>query len=195
MDVKFRAILFFVICLLALPLYVAHAQAPVEQVPVDKSAPAPEDNTADAPRSDGAHAGESSSKETEIDISPPAGDAKTHSGADLDSDSESGGFTAWNPMKAMKDVEVGDFYFKRENYSAAVSRYREALENKPRDAEATYKLAAALEKSGDLKGAMADYQDYLKILPKGPYAEKAEKGIERLKQKGITASTQTPQPK
>ena len=36
---------------------------------------------------------------------------------------------------------------------------------------------------------MVDYQDYLKILPHGPYAEKAQKGITRLKQKGITTST------
>ncbi len=99
-------------------------------------------------------------------------------------------------MKAMKAVEVGDFYFKRENYTAAISRYREALEYKPHDAEATYKLGTALEKSGDLKGAMADYQDYLKVLPKGPYAEKAEKGIERLKAEGNHCQrTEPKQPK
>jgi tetratricopeptide (TPR) repeat protein len=167
----------------------------VETVPTDKDAPPPEDNAANPPRSDGTNAGESSSKETQIDVSPPSGDAKTHSGADLETPSDSGEFIQWSPMKAMKAVEVGDFYFKRENYAAAVSRYREALEYKPHDAEATYKLAAALEKSGDLKGAMEDYQEYLKILPKGPYAEKAEKGIERLKQKGISASVQPNQPK
>jgi len=195
MGVKFRAILFFVICLLVAPLYVAHAQDPVEQVPVEKDAPPPEDNKANAPRSDEAGPDESSSRQTQIDVSPPAGDAKDHRGADLDTPSESSEFTTWNPMKAMKAIEVGDFYFKRENYVAAVSRYQEALEYKPRDAEATYKLAAALEKSGDLKGAMQNYQDYLKILPTGPYAEKAEKSIEHLKQKGITASAQNNQPK
>lgn len=195
MAVKYRLLLFVLILFLVTPGYVAHAQAPVETVPTDKNAPPPEDNTASPPRSDGAGPGESSSKQTEIDISPPAGDAKNHPGADLDTPSDSGEFTKWNPLKAMKDVEVGDFYFKRENYAAAISRYREALEYKAHDAEATYKLAAALEKSGDLKGAMEDYQEYLKILPKGPYAEKSEKAIERLKQKGITASAKPNQPK
>jgi tetratricopeptide (TPR) repeat protein len=197
MSVKFRAILFLLICLLTLPAYVAHAQAPepVERVPVDKNAPTPEDNTLNPPRSDGANSDESSSKQTQIDISPPKGDLKDHPGAELDVPSESGEFAPWDPHKAMKAVEVGDFYFKRENYTAAISRYREALEFKPHDAEATYKLATALEKSGDLKGAAQNYQEYLKILPKGPYAEKSEKGIERLKQKGITASAQTDQPK
>ena len=195
MGVKYRAILFFLVCLLVLPVYVAHAQAPVETVPTDKNAPLPEDNTANPPRSDEAGPGESSSKQTQIDISPPAGDAKDHPGADLDTPSDSGEFTEWNPLKAMKDVEVGDFYFKRENYPAAISRYREALEYKAHDAEATYKLGAALEKSGDLKAAMENYQEYLKILPKGPYAEKSQKGIERLKQKGITASVKPSQTK
>ena len=194
MNVKYRLILLVITCLLFARVYLAHAQAPVETVPTDKNAPPPEDNTANPPRSD-AGPDESSSKQTEIDISPPAGDAKSHPGADLDTPSDSSEFTAWNPMKAMKDIEVGDFYFKRENYGAAISRYREALEYKPQDAEATYKLAAALEKSGDLKGAMDNYLEYRKILPKGPYAEKAEKGIERLKQKGITASTHADQPK
>jgi len=194
MGVKSRFALFVLLCLLIAPLYAAHAQEPVYTVP-PKDAPPPEDNSANPPRSDGANAGESSSKQTEIDISPPAGDAKTHPGADLDAASDTGEFTQWNPMKAMKDVEVGDFYFKKENYPAAISRYREALEYKAHDAEATYKLGAALEKSGDLKGAMENYLAYLKILPKGPFAEKAEKGIERLKQKGISASVTPIQPK
>lgn len=195
MNVKYRFILFVLICWLIAPVYVAHAQAPVETVPTDKNAPPPEDNSANPPRSDQAGPDESSSKETQIDIAPPAGDLKDHPGADIDTPSDSGEFSQWNPLKAMKAVEVGDFYFKRENYSAAISRYREALEYKAHDAEATYKLAAALEKSGDLKGAMENYQDYLKTLPKGPYADKAEKGIERLKQKGISASAKPDQPK
>jgi len=186
MSMKSRPVLLAAFCVLVAGICVAQQQAPVERVPVDKNAPAPQQTQ--PPRSDEqVGPDESSSKQTEIDISPPAGDAKDHTGADLDTPSDSGEFTPWNPMKAMKDVEVGDFYFKSENYPAAISRYREALEYKPHDAEATYKLAAALEKSGDLKGALENYQDYLKILPHGPYAAKAQKSIDRLKQKGITA--------
>lgn len=193
MGVKFRAILVAVFCLLLLGIAVAQDQEPqpVERVPVDKNAPPPQETK--PPRSDQAGPDESSSKETQIDISPPAGDLKDHPGADLDTgDTE---FTHWDPLKAMKSVEVGDYYFKVENYPAAVSRYREALEYKPRDAEATYKLATALEKSGDLKGAMEDYQDYLKILPHGPYADKSHKAIDRLKQKGISTTQAANVPK
>ncbi len=86
-------------------------------------------------------------------------------------------------MKAMKDIEVGDFYVKKENYPAAISRYREALEFKPHDAEATFKLAEVLNKTGDVAGATEDYEAYLKILPNGPYAKKAKEALSKLKEK------------
>ena len=163
------------------------AQAPVEQVPVQKNAPPPVENKTKPPRSD-AGLDESSSKETQIDISPPAGDLKDHPGTQLDAEGPSGEFTLWDPHRAMKAIEVGDFYLKRLNYGAAISRYREALEFKPHDAEATYKLANALEKSGDTKGALENYQDYLKILPRGPYAEQSKAAISRLKQNAATSN-------
>jgi tetratricopeptide (TPR) repeat protein len=155
---------------------------PVEQVPVDKSAPAPNDNRANPPRSDHVPAGESSSKQTAIDVSPPANDAKSHPEADL-GDSDASEFTPYNPMRALKCIEVGDWYFKQENYKAAISRYREALDWKPRDAEATYKLAQVLNKTGDVNGARENYEAYLKILPNGPYAKKAREALDKLKDK------------
>jgi hypothetical protein len=50
------------------------------------------------------------------------------------------------------------------------------------------------EKSGDLSGALANYQAYLKILPKGPYALRAQQGVERLKPKVNAAATSSPNP-
>jgi tetratricopeptide (TPR) repeat protein len=183
-----RRVILAVVFAFVVGIWVAHAQAPVEQVPVQKNAPPPADNKTKPPRSDNAGLDESSSKETQIDISPPTGDAKDHPGAELDDESPSGEFTPWDPHKAMKDIEVGDFYAKRENYGAAISRYREALEFKPHDAEATYKLAEALEKSGDSKQALENYQEYLKILPRGPYAAQSKNAITRLKEKGVSSS-------
>src|SRR5215471_14692145 len=154
---------------------------PVQRVPVDRSASRPTDNRKEPPREDDNQlaAGESSSKQTEIDISPPNGDEK-HVAAE---DSDVNEFTPFDPHKAAKCIEVGDYYFKRENYKAAISRYEEALHWKPHDAEATYKLGEVQEKTGDFSGALANYQAYLKILPSGPYADKAQKGIDRVKPK------------
>jgi tetratricopeptide (TPR) repeat protein len=81
----------------------------------------------------------------------------------------------------MKDVEVGDFYFKRKNYHAALDRYKEALYYKDNDAVATFRLAVCLEKLGDPAEARKYYEQYLKILPEGPFAKEAQASLERLK--------------
>ena len=132
--------------------------------------------------------GESSSKDTEIDVSAPPDDARTHpksAEAVTEAESPAGGgevseFHPWDPHKAAKDVEVGDFYFKKKNYAGAESRYREALLYKDNDAIATFRLAVCLEKMDRPEEARQEYESYLKILPYGPQAEDAKKAITRL---------------
>jgi Flp pilus assembly protein TadD len=146
------------------------------------------------PRSDrvrvddlGSGVGESSSKDTQIDLSPPANDAKVHpqsAAAVADAEALASGITelhSWDPHKAAKSVEVGDFYFRRKNYRAAEDRYREALRYKDNDAIATIRLAVCLEKLGILDDARAEYESYLRIMPHGPQAGEAQKALARLK--------------
>ena len=198
MKVRYRFLLFAILgfCLLGV-CYAQDAPPPVEQLPTDKSAPPPSDNRKQPPRSDKVGADESSSTQTQIDVSPPDNDAKSHPEAGL-GDGDVSEFTPYDPMRAMKDVEVGDFYFKKENYSAAISRYREALEYKPHDAEATFRLAEGLNKTGDVAGAKENYQAYLKILPNGPYAKKAREALSKLPDtvsaKNSTAAHKAPSP-
>jgi tetratricopeptide (TPR) repeat protein len=125
-------------------------------------------------------AGESSSKDTKVDLAPPAGEA----GLDL------GGASAdvrelkpWDPHKADKDVEVGDYYLKRKNYAAAINRYRDALYWKSDDAVATLRLAQALEQVGRYAEARNNYEAYLKILPHGEFAKQATAALSRLQEK------------
>ena len=144
----------------------------------------------------GASGEQSSSKEVVPDLAAPQNDAKDHpdstnalheaeDAAGLYEGDEIGGvqeFRAWNPHKAEKDVEVGDFYFKRKNYRAALDRYREALYYKYDDAVAMFRLAVCQEKIGDSDEARKAYEAYLKILPKGPFAAEAHQALDRLKQ-------------
>jgi tetratricopeptide (TPR) repeat protein len=180
------------ILLLGWPVAVFAQNSNSPSKPPDSSKSAPAQNPKLAPpRSDKVDAstlpddGESSSKETRIDLSPPADDAKTHPrSSEILVDEGSGDANQvhpWNPHKAAKDIEVGDFYFKRKNYAAAESRYREALYYKDNDAIATYHLAECLEKMDRPDEAREQYESYLKILPHGPEAENAQKAIERLK--------------
>jgi tetratricopeptide (TPR) repeat protein len=133
--------------------------------------------------------GESSSKDTRIDLSPPEDDAKAHPQSSeilmdegTSGNADIGEFHPWNPHKAAKDIEVGDYYFKeRKNYRAAADRYREALLYKENDAVATFRLAVCLEKLDQPDEARKEYEAYLKILPHGPQEVEAQKAIQRLK--------------
>ena len=132
----------------------------------------------------------SSSKDTRIDLSPPANDQKNHpmSGAAVsdaeDAASDVQELHPWDPHKAITDIEVGDFYFKKKNYRAALERYKDALVYKPSDAVANFRLAECFEKTGNSSEAITHYQEYLKILPHGPLALDAEKALEKLKASG-----------
>ena len=156
----------------------------------------PGPNTA-PPRSDRVDAaalddapGESSSKDTQVDLSPPPGEDKGSSNNELtDVNGDVTEMHAWDPHKAAKDIEVGDFYFKvRKNYIAAEARYREALLYKENDAVATFKLAQCLDKMGHPDEARTEYESYLKILPNGPQATEAKKALEKLKNRTAIAN-------
>jgi len=148
-------------------------------------------NNQSPPRSDrDKEAGESSSRETRIDLSPPKDDAKDHpnsaaSLADAEEDDASADIQElhpWDPHKAMKDIEVGDFYFKKKNYRAALDRYREAMVYKPNDALANFHMAQCLEKLDKPDEARTHYEEYLKITPHGPLSAEAKVALEKLKQ-------------
>jgi len=155
------------------------------------SAPGQHSSKSDLDRD--AEANESSSRDTRIDISPPKDDAKNHpnsgvaisdatkaaSPADTGS-SDVQEMHPWNPYRAGKDVEVGDFYFKKKNYRAALERYRDALTWKDNDAVANFRLGECYEKLDQAGDAIAHYEAYLKILPHGPLSQDAEKALQRL---------------
>jgi len=173
-----RIAILLALCILASP------SSPVWAQQNDASAPQNQDQKE---QQSAREAEESSSKDTRIDLAPPADDAKKHpqSGAAVsdarDTAADVQEFKAWDPHKAAKDIEVGDFYYKRKNYRAAGDRYKEALVYKPNDAIATFKLGECQEKTGNPQEAVTYYQAYLKILPHGPLAADAQKALDRLK--------------
>lgn len=138
----------------------------------------------------------SSSKDTRIDLAPPADDQKNHpqSGVAVsdaeDEASDVQEMQPWDPHKAAKDIEVGDFYFKKKNYRAALERYKDALVYKPNDALAQFRLAECLNKTGNSAEAATHYQEYLKILPHGPLAADAQKALEKLNSGGVKSSAE-----
>jgi tetratricopeptide (TPR) repeat protein len=133
-----------------------------------------------------AEAGESSSRDTQIDTSPPKDDAKHHpnGGAAMSDSPEDMGDVQethpWNPYRAQKDDEVADFYFKQKDYKAALARSQDALLYKDNDAVANFRMGECYDKMGQPEKSIPYYQEYLKILPEGPYAKRARKALAKL---------------
>lgn len=161
----------------------------VAQQPSQPDSEQPGQNQA-PPRSDRAReaeAGESSSADTRIDLSPPKDDAKNHPNSGVvasDPEDEPAPdvqeMHPWNPYRATKDDEVGDFYFKRKSYRAALARYQDALLWKEKDAVANFRIAQCYEKLDQPDQAIPYFQEYLKILPEGPLAKEAHKALQKL---------------
>jgi len=169
-----RTVIATVICALALGLAAQEGpeQSTDSKVRMPAKNPPPPRSDDDSKNKEGEY---SSSKTYKIDISPPPGEARTP-----DTSDDVNELRPWNPHKALKAIEVGDYYRKKKNYRAAESRYREALDWKPNDAIASFRLAQTLEKMGRSDEAISYYRAYLKILPDGEFAQESHKGITRL---------------
>jgi tetratricopeptide (TPR) repeat protein len=100
--------------------------------------------------------------------------------SDSNSNSDVQEFHPWNPYKANKDIQVGDFYFKRKNYKGALERYKDALYYKQNDAVATFRVGECEEKLGNKEEARKYFEQYLKILPDGPLAKEAHSSLAKL---------------
>jgi tetratricopeptide (TPR) repeat protein len=104
-------------------------------------------------------------------------------GQSQDAPSELSDAKPYLPPSPKKSVEIGDFYFKRKKYSAALSRYREATEDDPNYAPAYLGLGRVYEKIGLKQKALEAYRKYLDALPSSKQAEEAKdanQAIDRL---------------
>jgi tetratricopeptide (TPR) repeat protein len=90
--------------------------------------------------------------------------------ADGKEETESAPVREHNPKLAVQNINIGNQYFKNENYAAAISRYLEALEYNPDSIPAYAALVKAYEKNGDIAKAV---QTLKTLIEKHPEASKA----------------------
>jgi tetratricopeptide (TPR) repeat protein len=88
---------------------------------------------------------------------------------------------SFNPVKSKRDVAVGDFYLKKGDFKAAISRYKEATQWNEGNAEAWLRVGEAEEKRGAPKAAKAAYEKYLALAPDAKNVPEVKKRLERLK--------------
>lgn len=154
------------------------AQPSPDQQPQNEAQPLENPNPQPSPANpDSAQTGESSSKDSEIDINAGPRSRLPLPPSDEEDDKT---FAPFDPHRAMKDLEVGNYYLRQKNYRAAQERFNDALKYKPNDAEATYGLAFTQEKMDLLEPARRNYSKYLEIMAHGPRAKDCEEGLKRV---------------
>jgi tetratricopeptide (TPR) repeat protein len=87
---------------------------------------------------------------------------------------------AWDPLRAEKDLEVGQYYMKKGDLDAAIDRFQDATTAKPGYAIPFRFLAEAQEKKGLRKQAIKSYQRYLDLYPHAEDGDKIRKKIDKL---------------
>jgi tetratricopeptide (TPR) repeat protein len=86
----------------------------------------------------------------------------------------------WDPLRAEKDLEVGQFYLKKGDLDAAIDRFQDAAAAKPGFAIPYRYLGEAQEKRGDKREALKSYRRYLDLYPHAEDAKRIQKKIDKL---------------
>ncbi len=89
----------------------------------------------------------------------------------------------YNPMMAEKTLKIGDFYYKRKNYTAAIQRYLEALQYQPNRVEAYEALGRTYEKTGEISKAVTLYKDFITKNPDSPKTPEFRLKLAKLEKK------------
>jgi tetratricopeptide (TPR) repeat protein len=88
---------------------------------------------------------------------------------------------AWDPLRAEKDLEVGQYYMRKGDVDAAIDRFQDATTAKPGYAIPFRYLGEAQEKKGLRKQAIASYSRYLDLYPHAEDGDKIRKKIDKLR--------------
>lgn len=88
---------------------------------------------------------------------------------------------AWDPLRAEKDIEVGQYYMRKGDVDAAIDRFQDATTAKPGYAIPFRYLGEAQEKKGLKKQAIKSYSRYLELYPHAEDGDKIRKKIDKLR--------------
>jgi tetratricopeptide (TPR) repeat protein len=115
--------------------------------------------------------------------SPPNNEMKPKSPAKQKKDSATQNASdqpAWDPLRAEKDLEVGQYYMRKGDVDAAIDRFQDATTAKPGYAIPFRFLGEAQEKKGLKKQAIKSYKRYLDLFPHAEDGDKVRKKIDKL---------------
>ena len=97
----------------------------------------------------------------------------------------------WDPLRAEKDLEVGQYYMKKGDVDAAIDRFQDAALAKPGYAIPFRFLGEAQEKKGLKRDALKSYTRYLELYPRAEDKDKIAKKIEKLRSEVAKSKTKS----
>ena len=87
----------------------------------------------------------------------------------------------WDPLRAERDLEVGQYYMHKGDLDAAIDRFEDAAVAKPGYAIPYRFLGECQEKKRLKRDAIKSYTRYLDLFPHAEDKDKIEKKIEKLR--------------
>lgn len=121
------------------------------------------------------------------EIPPPPADA-----APTKAKPASNPAATFDPLGAEKDLEVGNFYFKKGNYDAAIERYQDATVKHAGYAKPFLLLGEAYEKKDDPVNALKAYKQFVHLYPESPERKRVDARIAELEKKVAQDSKKAP---
>jgi Tfp pilus assembly protein PilF len=87
---------------------------------------------------------------------------------------------SFNPVQSEREVAIGNQYFSKGNYTAAIGRYDAATKWNDGNAIAWLRLAQSREKKSEPQAARVAYEKYLEIAPAGKDSAEVRKRLAKL---------------
>jgi tetratricopeptide (TPR) repeat protein len=84
-----------------------------------------------------------------------------------------------NPLESDRNVRVGDYYWHKGKYRAALKRYEWATKYNPSSAAAFYKVGEAEEKLKNADAAKLAFQKVITLAPDSKLAKDAKKKMSK----------------
>jgi pentatricopeptide repeat protein len=94
----------------------------------------------------------------------------------------------YNPLLASQNFKVGNYYYKKKNYDAAIQRYLDAIGFQPNLSDAYTALARAYEKNGNLSKAIQVFKEFVQKNPDSPRVAEFQMQAEKLEKKQSSPS-------
>ena len=98
----------------------------------------------------------------------------------------------WDPLRAEKDLEVGQYYLHKGDVDAAIDRFQDAALAKPGYAIPFRFLGEAQERKGLKREAIKSYSRYLDLYPHAEDKNKIEKKLEKLRAEVAKSKKKSP---